>query len=83
VIATDVPGCCAVVEDGVNGYLCNVRDATSLAAEMSRLLELRPEQQLAMGEAARRLVEERFSEAFVVRTYLSVLASVDVATTGS
>jgi len=50
---------------------------------MRRLLELRPEQQLAMGEAARRLVEERFSEAFVVRTYLSVLASVDVATAGS
>ena len=82
-IATDVPGCRDVVEDGVNGYLCNVRDATSLAAAMRRLLELRPEQQLAMGEAARRLVEERFSEAFVVRTYLSVLASVDVATTGS
>jgi glycosyltransferase involved in cell wall biosynthesis len=82
-IATDVPGCRDVVEDGVNGYLCNVRDATSLAAAMRRLLELRPEQQLAMGEAARRGVEQRFSEAFVVRTYLSVLASVDVATTGS
>ena len=82
-IAADVPGCRDVVEDGVNGYLCAVRSATSLADGMLRLAHLPPAQQLAMGEAGRRRVQERFSEAFVIRAYLDVLASVDRTTPGS
>ena len=82
-IAADVPGCRDVVEDGVNGYLCAVRDPSSLAAAMRRLLQLPRPQQLAMGEAGRRRVQERFSETLVVRAYLDVLDSLDGATPGS
>ena len=82
-IAADVPGCRDVVEDGVNGYLCAVRDAGSLAAAMRRLLQLPRAQQLAMGEAGRCQVQERFSETLVVRAYLDVLTSLDGATLGS
>jgi glycosyltransferase involved in cell wall biosynthesis len=82
-IASNVPGCRDVVEDGVNGYLCAVRDAGSLAAAMRRLAQLPPAQQLAMGEAGRRRVQERFSESFVVRAYLDVLAGLDAAKPGS
>ena len=53
-IATDVPGCRAVVEDGHNGYLCAVRDPASLADAMLRLANLPAERRQAMGEAARR-----------------------------
>jgi glycosyltransferase involved in cell wall biosynthesis len=73
-IATDVPGCREVVEDGSNGYLCRVRDPASLAAAMKRLAELSDEDRLAMGQAARRQVQEGFSEEFVIRAYLDVLA---------
>jgi glycosyltransferase involved in cell wall biosynthesis len=82
-IATDVPGCRDVVEDGVNGFLCAVRDSGALAEAMRRLLQLRRAQQLAMGEAGRRRVQERFSEAFVVRAYLDVLAGLEAAKPGS
>jgi len=82
-IGSDVPGCRDVVEDGVNGYLCAVRDPDALAAAIRRLLQLPRTQQLAMGEAGRRQVQERFSETFVVRAYLDVLASLDRATPGS
>ena len=82
-IGSDVPGCRDVVEDGVNGYLCAVRDPDALAAAIRRLLQLPRTQQLAMGEAGRRRVQERFSETFVVRAYLDVLASLDRATPGS
>jgi glycosyltransferase involved in cell wall biosynthesis len=82
-VAADVPGCREVVEDGVNGYLCAVRSIASLADAMLRLAHLPREQQLAMGEAGRRRVQERFSEAFVVRAYLDVLSSLDGATPGS
>jgi len=82
-IASDVPGCRDVVSDGANGYLCAVRDAGSLAAAMRRLLQLPRAQQLAMGEAGRLRVQERFNEDFVVRDYLDVLASLGRATPGS
>jgi len=76
-IATDVPGCRDVVEEGVNGYLCRARDARSLAQAMRRFADLPPAERLAMGDAGRRKVQERFSEEFVVRAYLDVLAGLD------
>ncbi len=78
-IATDAPGCRDVVEDGVNGYLCRVGDAASLASAMRRLADLPAPQRLAMGKAARHNVQDRFSEKFVVRAYLDVLAALNVA----
>lgn len=82
-IASDVPGCRAVVEDQVNGFLCEVRNSASLAEAMRRLGNLPREQQLAMGEAGRRLVQERFSEAFVIQAYLNVLGGLDRARPGT
>ena len=78
-IASDVPGCRDVVDDGINGFLCSVRDAGSLAEAMRQLLQLPRPQQLAMGKAGRRRVQERFSEAAVVRAYLDVLAGLETA----
>jgi glycosyltransferase involved in cell wall biosynthesis len=82
-IASDVPGCRDVVDDGINGFLCAVRDVGSLTAAMRRLAQLPRRQQLAMGEAGRRKVQERFSEALVVNAYLDVLAELQAAKPGS
>jgi glycosyltransferase involved in cell wall biosynthesis len=76
-IATDVPGCREVVEDGVNGLLCTVRDPESLASAMKRLAEMPDEARAAMGAAARRRVEERFSERIVIHAYLAALGEVE------
>jgi glycosyltransferase involved in cell wall biosynthesis len=72
-IATDVPGCRQVVEHEVNGYLCGVRDAGSLAAAMRRLAELPAAARLAMGAAARGKVQDEFSETLVVAAYLDAI----------
>ena len=72
-IATDVPGCRELVEDGVNGFLCAARDSGSLAEAMRRFTHLSPESRRWMGDAARSTVEERYSETFVVRAYLEAL----------
>jgi glycosyltransferase involved in cell wall biosynthesis len=82
-VAADVPGCRDVVEDGVNGYLCTVRDRSSLACAMQRLAELPLPDRLVMGQAARRKVQERFNEEFVVQAYLDVLAALDAAKPGT
>jgi glycosyltransferase involved in cell wall biosynthesis len=71
------------VEDGVNGYLCTVRDRSSLACAMQRLAELPLPDRLVMGQAARRKVQERFNEEFVVQAYLDVLAALDAAKPGT
>ncbi|MBW0007120.1 MAG: glycosyltransferase family 4 protein [Sphingomonas sp.] len=72
-VATDVPGCRDVVEDGINGYLCAVRDARSLAAAMRRMAELPQPARLAMGKAARRKIQDEFSEERVISAYLEAL----------
>lgn len=72
-IATDVPGCRDVVEHGVNGYLCPARDVRALAAAMTRLLILTPEQRADMGRAGRDLVVRRFDQRLVAAAYRSAL----------
>jgi glycosyltransferase involved in cell wall biosynthesis len=76
-IAADAPGSRDVVKDGVKGYLYRVRDAGSLAEAMRRLADLPSGKRLAMGEQARRTVQDRFSEEHVVSAYLDVIAGLE------
>lgn len=78
-IAADVPGCRQVVQDGLNGYLCAVRDPVSLAAAMERMAKLPVLERKTMGQAARQQVQDRFNQEFVVQAYLDVLAGLDSA----
>jgi glycosyltransferase involved in cell wall biosynthesis len=73
-IATDVPGCRDVIEDGVTGLLCEVRSARSLADAMERMLAMTAGDRAAMGEAGRRKVEAEFDQRLVAKTYLEELA---------
>ena len=75
-IATDVPGCRAVVEDGVTGYLCQVRDAGSLATAVMRMLALPHDARVAMGRAGRQKMQREFDEALVVAAYRDVIEAV-------
>jgi glycosyltransferase involved in cell wall biosynthesis len=77
-IATDVPGCRAVVDRDVSGFLCDLRSAESLALAMERFLSLSPEAQQAMGAAGRAKMEREFDQTLVVAAYraaLDVIAS--------
>lgn len=59
IITTDVPGCRETVVDGVNGFLVPARNADALAQKMLVFIE-QPELIEPMGQASRRLAEERF-----------------------
>jgi glycosyltransferase involved in cell wall biosynthesis len=72
-IATDVPGCRHITEEGVNGFLCAARDSSSLGAAMLRMLRLPAEARAAMGTAARARVEADYDERIVVRRYLEAI----------
>lgn len=73
-IATDVPGCRSVVDHGVNGYLCQVRDARSLADAMLLLLALPHAELVAMGKAGREKMVREFDERVVIDSYQKAIA---------
>ena len=69
-IATDVPGCRHLVQDGKNGFLCTVRDSASLAEAMLKMARLPSGDRQRMGAFARSNVEEQFDERIVIDRYL-------------
>ncbi|MBX3497336.1 MAG: glycosyltransferase family 4 protein [Parvibaculum sp.] len=76
VIATDVPGCRAVVEDGVTGFLCAARSGESLAAACQRFAALPIRRREAMGLAGRRKMEREFDQEIIVAAYRKALQDI-------
>lgn len=70
-VGFDVPGVRESVRDGETGFLVPERDVGALTDRVSVLLE-DDAQRLAMGEAARRMVEESFDIRAIEQQYLAV-----------
>lgn len=75
IITTDVPGCCDVVTDGVEGLLVPSKDWLGLAAAMERLA-LSPDLRRTMGAAARQRAEREFSQTIVVDQTLALYRTI-------
>lgn len=71
VITTDVPGCRDAIKPNVTGLLVPVRDATSLADAIERLLD-DTELRQSMGAAGRKLAEREFGIEKVVQAHLKI-----------
>ena len=69
VITTDVPGCRAVVDRDISGFLCEVRSAESLSAAIEQFLGLSPKAQQAMGQAGRAKMDREYNQGIVVGAY--------------
>lgn len=76
VIATDVPGCRAVVEDGLTGFFCQLQDADSLANACIRVIEIGTEQRRCMGLAGRKKMEHEYDQAIVVAAYEAAIGEI-------
>lgn len=79
VIASDVPGCREVIENGITGFLCSVRDPASLANAMRDLLSLSDGAWASMGRAGRQKVSKEFGEEQIIDAYREALSSVSAA----
>ncbi len=71
IITTDVPGCRAVVDDGVNGFLVPCRNRQLLAEAMEKLI-VDKELRMKMGIASRAKAEHLFSLEQVVDQTFSI-----------
>lgn len=69
VITTNTAGCWDVITDGINGFLCEPRNAESLGHAISRFLGMSLNERMAMGEAARKNVEDHFGMENIIRFY--------------
>ena len=65
-ITSNIHGCMEAVENGKNGYLCEVKDADSLFAAMDKFIKLKEEERCKMGQESRKRMEELFDKRKVV-----------------
>ncbi|EGR2431403.1 glycosyltransferase family 1 protein [Vibrio cholerae] len=77
-IVSDAPGCRDVVLDGQTGYLCEVKNAQSLAQRCEQFLTLSDSEKQAMGKAGRSFMEAKFDEKWAIKQYFSTLKKYEV-----
>lgn len=70
VIASNIPGCREIFEEGVTGFGCEPGSAESLIAAMERFLALPREERAIMGQRAHDKVEREFNRENVVQAYV-------------
>lgn len=69
IVATSVGGTPELVEQAVCGYLVPPGDAGALAAALEEVILLPVERRKTMGEAGRKIIEEKFRIDFMVEAY--------------
>lgn len=74
IVATDVPGCRDVVQDGVNGLLVAPRNPAALADALERLIGS-PAARAAFGRAGREIALARFDQRLVIPRMLDLYRS--------
>jgi glycosyltransferase involved in cell wall biosynthesis len=72
-IATNVTGCRDIVEDGVNGLLCRVKDGKDLADKMEQMMRLPAAERTMMGQKGREKMIREFDKKKVIEIYLQAI----------
>lgn len=73
-IATDVAGCRQLIDPGINGFLCPLKNGPALAEKMIELFELPQQTRRKMGEAGRALILQHFTQQIIANIYLGKIA---------
>lgn len=81
-IASNIAGCKELVDDGVNGLLCEVADVDSLVWCMERILRLTPTERHAMGSNGREKMIKDYSVDRVIAIYHQTIAEMTAQQSG-
>ena len=73
IITTNRSGCREVIDDGINGFIVNQKDAKDLIEKIVKFLSLTHSQRIQMGLAGRKKVETTFDRQIVVEAYIEEL----------
>jgi len=79
VVATNVAGCSNIVDDGLNGMLCEPRDIKSLKNKLLQMMHTSSHDRINMGLSGRKKVENNYDEKIVLNiledTVTEIIAS--------
>ncbi len=75
-IASNIPGCKEVIEDGCNGYLFEFKSVESLESKLIQFIELSTKEKALMGENSRNKVKAEFDRNIVINEYMKVIAKI-------
>lgn len=70
IITTSTPGCKDVVDDGINGFLCEVKNSQDLAIQIEKMINLTNIERVQMGKKGREKVINEFDEKIVIEKYI-------------
>ncbi|HET7119228.1 MAG TPA: glycosyltransferase, partial [Hanamia sp.] len=73
IITSNTTGCKEIVEDGITGFLCKVKDSRDLSEKMERMLLLPLEQRNEMGKKGRQKIIKEFDKQIVLNIYLKAI----------
>ena len=73
IITSNVAGCKDIVENGINGFLCKVKDVESLIKSIEKMISLDREQLLKMGQNSKKIAIEKFDKDIVNQIYFKEL----------
>jgi len=72
-IATNVPGCREIVDDGINGFLCKPRDHISLAHKIELMISCSHKSRVEMGKKGREKVSNEYNQDIVCDIFIDVI----------
>lgn len=73
IVTSDTPGCSEVVQDGINGFLCEAESLDSLIECLKKVIFLSSKKRAEMSLNSRRRAELLFSDKIIVNKYLNCI----------
>ncbi len=71
IITTDNVGCREVVEDGINGLVCKIKDEKDLADKMQTIILMSEDSLKQMGKNGRNKMIQEFDEKVIITHYIN------------
>lgn len=75
-VASDLPGCREIIDDGKNGYCFLVGNAEELQNRLETVINLPYKEKVKMGLAGRKKAEAEFDRTLVVNAYLEEIQKI-------
>lgn len=75
-IASNIPGCKEIIDEGYNGYLFEVKSVESMEEKIIKFIELDDKIKEYMGGNFRKKVEKEFDRNIVINEYIKAINNI-------
>lgn len=70
IIASNIPGCKEIINQGETGFVFEVKNIADLTQKVQCFIDLSEQEKIQMGQKARKKVEQEFDRKMVINSYL-------------